>query len=201
MPLRTRPRKKTHAFYRADNVGKRLFKAGVPERYWSLTFEGLPPPTDFVVPTEKGKYKRTTAEKQTSEIKSLFTSKAMSSSGLVVLSSYPTEEWAVALGSLFIREALTNSIPNAEMLDVGYPIPQGEPVIPDVLVLYNITSESPASRITACRDWISFAEGAFIVLAVGGDEPRSFCDNKLRMAADFEFYREGPFKTRRMIRT
>lgn len=207
MPLRTREVRLPAEYHKAKegSVTRRMFAAGVPEKYVKLEPEAIPNPNREFPTTDPDTDLRKMASvtKQSKQLQRIFHEKGvLGSSRLIVVASSPTEEWAMAVGAAIMRQAFNREI-KREMLDASNPIPDrlNAIVIPSVVVLHNITHESSASRIDKLRDWIKIASNSTCVVCVSGSDPRTFCDERLRMAADAEFYFRGRFKPRKVIRT
>lgn len=196
-------------FYKASGMDRLMCVAGVPERYWDITLETLPEPTDFwgisdevieVQGKKQNKRKRVSAKKQLAMLQTCLESMNKLRGKLIVVGSAPTDEWALSVGALFVKQALRR-FPDVTMLDIANPVPDRiiETQIPPVAVLHNLTTDSTGHRMMACRDWLSLLEGSLIVVCYAGEDPRTFCENYLRKNADIELYAHRRFRKRRTI--
>jgi hypothetical protein len=187
--------KKGPQYYKADTKRKILAVSGVFSRYWEVSLDDFPEKV-FSTFTFSRKDRSYTIRrsKQRKALETYLDSNNLVNEDVVGVGSSPTEDISLALGSLFVKHALDKDM-KAEMIDLGNTrkdwMHTGPP---DVLILHNITVDSPGSRIMSCRDWLNWAEGAMRIVCFAGTHPVEFFNKILRKPLDSAFFFEGNYR-------
>lgn len=156
-----------------------LYAAGVPRRYWNVS-ESDVRLSDFA--TDNATFY---ASRQREYLTELLKPENMARPRVIGIGSTPTDDAAMAIAALLMKTAIEHSV-QAMMVNLARPLDTDYG--PDLLVLHNVTLDSPAHRIAACRDWLTSYTEALRVVVVAGVNPVEFFDTKLRLDFDVPLY-------------
>lgn len=188
----------------AATTGSRLLKlAGVPGRYWQINRKVLPSPASLIVKRpwyQEGKAFEATARQQQEWLDDLLVGDAMKSSEspFVVVSGYPTDDMALVFGALAVMKASTLGL-RVNMISAHKSIrdirqEDNWSSLPDVLLIYNLVSDTNRFRLDIVREWIAEADDSLVILLVGGCDPVTFCFDTLKKPFDRVLYFQGQYR-------
>jgi len=186
-------KRKTSMYYKASPLEKMYYTIGIPQRYWKESEycqEFYPIVKEYVAGKTK-KYKTITQREQRKWFRK-FTAerpKELLLPYLVGIGGEPTDDLALQAGFEIIKKAISLDFKQKHqfktcIFNLGS-IDKRElslEEIPDVLLLFNITSESTNERIQLARDLLLECESSFRIIVISGSEPISFFQNKLRLS-------------------
>lgn len=185
-------RRKTSAWHRADFEQKKLFTAGVPERYWGAAVE------QFCFVPFRSDDREISEHRQRQTLEHLLTGDGLQENAIVGIGSAPTDDLALAFASTLVKAALQQDL-RVEMLDASQYLKLDDPPPLDVVLLHNVNIDSDPMRIRQARDILRCYEGSFRAVAYAGPAPREFFDHKLRYHLDSAFWLQSLARTGRYI--
>lgn len=158
---------------------KGLARIGIPRRFWGRKLE------DFSFRQAEMYSQKLSPVAQRQWIKSLLKYPYLRNR-LVVASSDPTDEAALALGSFLMQDVASRGMEVAmsEVNNISY-----LSKFPRFIVLHNILRTATPERLQQTRDALLRFKGAFRFLVVAKDaNPFKFCVGKLGLYPDIVFY-------------
>ena len=205
-------RQKPPEYHSASDFEKQQWVAGIPARFWNTPVSSIRPATFKYEAKKKGDaLERVPAATQQKYLTArLEQPDLLDASRLVVMTSSPTDEHALAAASLLatslIRkaaEALT--IPRARVDDIQeyekclqlkrefYPTP------PRFLAIYNLTPNTSRERLSLVRDLLNENEGIYRVVVAAAENPFQFARECLYMEPQEVYHFEGRPKKKIVI--
>ena len=157
-----------------------MWAAGVPERYWHATEDQIAF-TEFQTGT-----KGVTVKSQREIFQSLLDGSALSENTVIGIGSAPSDDLAMAAGSLIVQSALDTDV-SVDMLDVGFARLDDLPKA-DAVLLHNVTVDMDPPRMRHVRDLLRAFEGMTRIVLYAGPSPIEFFEEKLRHHIDAGLY-------------
>jgi len=188
-------RKKAANYRRLVSENKEVpkyYKIGMPSKYWGdqhFEFDDIKA-TRINGAGETETYYRKSAAKQKTSYSKLLDTRSFNESYLISISSDEIEDPAIAVASCIAKKAIADNF-NVLFWNSGNFIPyeyaKEHDKIPDVVIIYNLTSESSYKRYEKVRDVLFMYEDSLRIVCSAGMDPVTFCEKKIRMNPDMVF--------------
>ncbi len=208
-------RQRPPEYYSASDFEKLQWVAGIPERFWNTAVSSVRPKT---FKYEQGKsytaddaIEQVTAATQQSYLTArLEQPSLLDSNRLVVMTSSPTDEHALAAvclmaTALIRRAAETVSVPRARVDDIQ----EYEkcvalnrdfyPTAPTFLAIHNLTPNTSKERLSLVRDLMRRYDGIYRVVVAAAENPFDFARKSLYMEPQEVYHFEGRPKKKMVI--
>lgn len=202
-------RQKPTEYHKASDFERQQWVAGIPARFWNTSFTSIRP-KGFKVDEGKKEMVQVTAALQTKYLTARIEDTAlMDANRLVVMTSSPTDEHALAaaciLATAKIRAAFPLKIADVRVDDIQ----EYEKCIslkrdfyprePKFLALYNLNPNTSRERLSLVRDLVNNAEGAYRIVVATADDPFEFARKSLYMEPQEVYHFEGRPKKKLVI--
>ncbi len=201
---RTRPPE----YYAASDIEKLQWACGIPSRYWSVGADALRPVSYQYM--FRGKPQRFSAADQEEYLKARIEEpELLRKNRFVCITSYPTDTHAMSAGCLLAYKAIqareeAKEVVKVRVVDIQ-DYEQGRKddekffsVQPEMIVVYNLSEDTPKERLTLVRDLLLSLEGIYRVVVASSENPLKFAREFLHIEPQEAYHFEG--KARRVMR-
>lgn len=203
-------RQRPPEYYSASDFEKLQWVAGIPARFWNTAVSSIRPKSFKYESKVEGLENVTSATQQSYLTARLEQPELLDASRLVVMTSSPTDEHALAAASLLatvlIRKAAESlTIPRARVDDIQEYEKCLElqrefyPTQPKFLAIYNLTPNTSRERLSLVRDLLNKNEGIYRVVVAAADNPFQFARECLYMEPQEVYHFEGRPKKKIVI--
>lgn len=194
-------RRKPPEYYSASDFEKQQWVAGVPARFWNTSASSLRPKTfKFSDGEEMTNVPASTQQKYLTA--RLSDPELMKSNRLVVMTSNPTDEHALAAASLLASAAVKQSMYDStiarvrvdDIQDYEKCLSLGREfynIEPELLVLYNLNPNSSRERLSLVRDLLTSNDGVYRIVVAAAENPFEFSRRSLYMEPQEAYHFEG----------
>lgn len=194
-------RQRPPEYYSASDFEKQQWVAGIPARFWNTSMSSVRPKS-FKYASVDGMENVTAITQQNYLTARLKQPELLDSSRLVVMTSSPTDEHALAAVSLLAtalirRAAESLTIPRARVDDIQEYEKCLElnrdfyPTAPTFLAIHNLTPNSSRERLSLVRDLLNKNEGIYRVVIAAAENPFQFARECLYMEPQEVYHFEG----------
>ncbi len=214
-------RQRPPEYHSASDFEKLQWVAGIPARFWNTAVSSVRPAA-FQWTTKKSpdRVRGGSAKDETTRVtaalqKQYLTARLeepdlLESNRLVVMTSSPTDEHALAAASLLATALIRRAVEQVTLARVRlddiqeyekclllkrdfYPTP------PKFLAIHNLTPNTSRERLSLLRDLLSSNEGSYRVVVATADNPFKFARESLFMEPDEVYHFEGRPKKKMII--
>jgi hypothetical protein len=213
-------RQRPPEYYSASDFEKLQWVAGIPARFWNTAVSSIRPAAFQWATKQPGRTRGgsskdevtrvTTATQQSYLTARLEQPELLDENRLVVMTSWPTDEHALAAASLLATALIRRSVEQVTVARVRlddiqeyekclslkrdfYPTP------PKFLAIHNLTPNTSRERLSLLRDLLNSNEGSYRVVVVAADNPFKFARESLYMEPDEVYHFEGRPKKKMII--
>lgn len=203
-------RQRPPEYYTASDFEKLQWVAGIPARFWNTAVSSVRPKS-FKFEDSSDEMVQVSAALQKQYLTArLEQPDLLESNRLVVMTSSPTDEHALAAASLLATALIRRSVEQMTIARVRlddiqeyekclslkrdfYPTP------PKFLAIHNLTPNTSRERLSLVRDLLSSNEGSYRVVVAAADNPFKFARELLFMEPDEVYHFEGRPKKKMII--
>ena len=203
-------RQRPPEYYSASDFEKLQWVAGIPARLWNTAVSSVRPKS-FKFEDSSDEMVQVSAALQKQYLAArLEQPDLLESNRLVVMTSSPTDEHALAAASLLATALLRRSVEQMTIARVRlddiqeyekclslkrdfYPTP------PKFLAIHNLTPNTSRERLSLLRDLLRSNEGSYRVVVAAADSPFKFSREFLFMEPDEVYHFEGRPKKKMII--
>lgn len=203
-------RQRPPEYHSASDFEKQQWVAGIPARFWNTSLSSIRPKS-FKVEEGTDEMVQVTAALQTKYLTARIEDPdLMDANRLVVMSSSPTDEHALAAACILATALIRRAFENSEIARVRVDDIQDYekclalkkdfyPRKPNFLVLYNLNPNTSRERLSLVRDLMTDAEGAYRVIVATAEDPFAFARKSLYMEPQEAYHFEGRPKKKMVI--
>jgi hypothetical protein len=203
-------RRKPPEYYSASDFEKQQWVAGIPARFWNTALSSVRPkslkveagPDEMVSVSAALQTKYLTARIEQPDL--------MVANRLVVMTSSPTDEHAMAAACLLATAAIRRAKEETRIAKVRVDDIQDYEkslalkrefyaIEPDLLVLYNLNPNSCRERLSLVRDLLSSHEGVYRIVVAAAENPMEFAQRSLYTEPHEVYHFEGRPKKKIVI--
>ena len=203
-------RQKPPEYYSASDFEKQQWVAGIPSRFWNTAVSSVRPKSFKYKSSSTGMESVPAATQQSYLDARLERTDLLEANRLVVMTSSPTDEHALAAASLFATSLLRKAaeelaVPRARVDDIQeYEkcLMLGRdfyPTAPKFLAIYNLTPNTSRERLSLVRDLINNNEGIYRVVVAAAENPFQFARESLYLEPQEVYHFEGRPRKRMVI--
>ncbi len=203
-------RQRPPEYYSASDFEKLQWVAGIPERFWNTAVSSVRPKS-FKFEDNSNEMVQVSAALQKQYLTArLEQPDLLESNRLVVMTSSPTDEHALAAASLLATALIRRSVEQITIARVRLDdIQEYEkclslkrdfyPTSPKFLAIHNLTPNTSRERLSLLRDLLSSNEGSYRVVVAAADNPFKFARESLFMEPDEVYHFAGRPKKKMVI--
>jgi hypothetical protein len=202
-------RPKSSEYHKASDFEKQQWVAGIPSRFWGTAASSIRPKTFKY----EGKGEMTNvpaATQQTYLTARIEQPDLMASNRLVIMTSSPTDEHALAAAALLATAAIKKAMYETKIPRVRFDDIQDYErclslkldfytVDPEILILHNLNDNSSRERLSLARDLMNSNEGVYRVIVAAADNPFQFAREVLYVEPQEVYHFAGRPKKKIMI--
>ena len=203
-------RRKPPEYYTASDFEKLQWVAGIPARFWNTALTSIRPKSLNLEPTPD-EIMKVSAALQTKYLTARIEQpELMEANRLVVMTSSPTDEHALAAACLLATAALRktveeNRVPKVRVDDIqeyekSLALKRDFYTLqPDLLILHNLNPNSCRERLSLVRDLLNSNEGVYRIVVATAENPMEFAQRSLYAEPHEVYHFEGRPKKKLVI--
>jgi hypothetical protein len=203
-------RRKPPEYHKASDFEKLQWVAGIPARFWNTALSSIRPKGLKVDNGDDGMVNVSAALQTKYLTARIEQPELMVANRLVVMTSSPTDEHALAAACLLATAAIRRADEETSIARVRVDdIQDYEKSIalerdfytiqPDLLVLYNLNPNSSRERLSLARDLLGSNEGVYRIVVATADNPMEFAQQSLYLEPHEVYRFEGRPKKKLVI--